>query len=72
MTAKLPPRQLVTTTWVLTEVADALAKPANRAGFAQLVDMLAANPYAFIVPPTQTLFEEGVAFTTTARTKIGP
>ncbi len=38
-TGALAPRRLVTTIWVLTEVADALAKPANRAGFAQLVGM---------------------------------
>jgi predicted nucleic acid-binding protein len=59
-TAKLAPRQLVTSTWVLTEVADALAKPANRPGFAQLIAMLAANSAAIVLPPTQALFDEGV------------
>jgi uncharacterized protein len=59
-TAKLAPRQLVTTAWVLTEVADALAKPANRPGFAQLIQMLGSNADVVIVPPTQSLFDEGV------------
>jgi predicted nucleic acid-binding protein len=59
--AKLAPRKLVTTTWVLTEVADALAKPANRAGFSQLLAMLTGNPHAIFVPPTQTLFDEAVS-----------
>ena len=61
-TSRLAPRQLVTTTWVLTEVADALAKPANRLGFAELMEMLAANPDVVIVPPTQSLFDLGVSF----------
>jgi predicted nucleic acid-binding protein len=59
-TAKLAPRKLVTTSWVLTEVADALAKPANRPGFARLIEMLAAFPDAMVLPPTQALFDEGV------------
>jgi predicted nucleic acid-binding protein len=61
-TSRLAPRQLVTTTCVLTEVADALAKPANRSGFAELMEMLAANPDVAIVPPTQSLFDQGVSF----------
>lgn len=61
-TGRLAPRQLVTTNWVLTEVADALAKPANRLGFAELMEMLAANPDVVIVPPTLSLFDQGVSF----------
>lgn len=60
-TSQLGGRTLVTTAWVLTEVADALAKPANRAGFAELMTMLSSNPDVEVVPPTQDLFESGVA-----------
>lgn len=61
-TANLAPRKLVTTPWILAEVGDALAKPANRLGFAQLMQMLSANPNVVVVPSTQPLFDEGVSF----------
>ncbi len=60
-TSQLSGRMLITTARVLTEVADALSKPANRAGFAELMTMLSSNPAVEIVPPTQDLFEPGVA-----------
>src|SRR5262245_37020734 len=60
VTGMLSPRKLVTTTWVLTEVADGLAKPANRPGFALLMEMLSANADAIVLPPSQALFEEGI------------
>src|SRR5437868_14929307 len=62
VTGQMGDRPLVTTAWVLTEVADALAKPHNRAGFTDLLAMLSANPNAMIVPPTQALFEQGIAY----------
>jgi predicted nucleic acid-binding protein len=55
-------RTLVTTAWVLTEVADALADPVNRGGFVSLMGSLAAKANVEILPSTQELFEEGVAF----------
>jgi predicted nucleic acid-binding protein len=62
VTGQLRGRTLVTTTWVLTEVADALAKPANRAGFVALMKALSSNPGVQIIPPTQALFERGMQF----------
>ncbi len=53
--------RLVTTAWVLTEVADALSARPKRAGFLRLLDRLRRNPRAVIVPPTQDLFERGLA-----------
>jgi len=50
----------VTTTWVLTELADALAAPAQRGAFVALVDRLRANPRVTVVPPTQDLFDRAV------------
>jgi len=52
--------RLMTTAWVLTEVADALAAPAMREGFPRLLAALRADPACTIVPPTQDLFDAGV------------
>ena len=52
--------RLVTTAWVLTEVADALAVPAMREGFRRLLAALRADAACTIVPPTQDLFDAGV------------
>ncbi|MFT3879192.1 MAG: hypothetical protein QM703_05975 [Gemmatales bacterium] len=51
--------RLVTTSWVLTEIADALASPRNREGFGHLRKMLEQHR-AIIVPPTVELFETGI------------
>ena len=51
---------LLTTTWVLTEVADALATPGLRESFPRLLAALRADPACTIVPPTQILFDQGV------------
>jgi predicted nucleic acid-binding protein len=53
---------LVTTGWVLTELADGWAKPTQRA-YLVLVPLLAkrhANPNARIEPLTDALFSEGI------------
>ena len=52
--------RLVTTSWVLTEVGDALSGPGHRERFGELLDVLAADPNAEIVAPSQELFEAGV------------
>lgn len=56
-TASLGSRPLVTTTAVLTEVGDALSKPANRSGFAQLLALLTSNHRVDIVPADRLLFD---------------
>ena len=50
----------VTTAWVLTEVADALAAPDQRQNFLRLLDQLRASPRLTIVPPSESLFQEGL------------
>jgi uncharacterized protein len=50
----------VTTAWVLTEVADALASPELRSLFLTLYQRLRDNPKVTIVPPSEELFEQGV------------
>ena len=49
----------VTTAWVLTEVADALQSPHQRAMALQLYDTLVGDPNITIVPPGQGIYERG-------------
>jgi predicted nucleic acid-binding protein len=53
------PLELVTTAWVLTEVADGLAAR-NRAVFNQLLKDLRSDLMTTIVEPTLRLFEDGI------------
>ena len=53
---------LVTTTWVLTEVLDALCKPAHRELAAKFVRDLQSDPDILILPATQALFIAGFEF----------
>jgi hypothetical protein len=50
----------VTTAWVLTEVGDALAAPAERPRFVGLLDALREDPDCTVVPASQELFDRGV------------
>ena len=54
--------QTLTTAWVMTEVADALAGPAQRPLFLDLLRRLSADSKVTIVPPTQEFFDRGVDF----------
>ena len=51
---------LLTTAWVLTELADALADSRHRHAFRKVIIDLRTDPNTTIVPPTQHLFEQGV------------
>jgi predicted nucleic acid-binding protein len=51
---------IVTTAWVLTELADGLAVTAHRAAFSRLVARLQADPENEIVPPTEELMARGI------------
>ena len=50
----------VTTAWVLTEVADALADPRQRPTFCVLLESLKADSKLTIVPASESLFDLGV------------
>src|SRR4051812_46376635 len=52
--------RLVTTTYVLTEVADALSAPRDRPRFLALLDALEADPGVTIIPASDDLFRRGV------------
>lgn len=51
--------RLLTTTWVLTEVADALCRPAFRATVVEFIVALQGDPQVTIVPAGQELFNRG-------------
>jgi uncharacterized protein len=53
---------VITTTWVLTEVADAAASARRRLLFLAMYEAISKDPEVTIVPPTWSLFETGVAF----------
>src|SRR5436189_2162921 len=52
--------ELVTTGWVLTEVADGLAKPPWRDSFLALRDKLVRNPRVWIEPCSDDLLNAGI------------
>jgi len=53
--------QVVMTGWVLTELADGLAKPVRwRAVFLQLAADIQANPDMIVLPCTDQLLQEGI------------
>ena len=54
------PGRMITTAWVLTELADAFSASAQRGVFLDLLRRLRANPILTIVPPTQELFDRGI------------
>jgi predicted nucleic acid-binding protein len=51
---------MVTTSWVLTEVADGLARSANRHVFRRLLINLREHPANQVIPASDELFERGV------------
>jgi predicted nucleic acid-binding protein len=51
---------LVTTAWVLTEVADALCDPRHRPQFLTLLATLRGSATVTILPPDAVLFDDGL------------
>ena len=58
--ASKPRGPLVTTYWVLTEVADAMASPLGRQSVVALISGLCRNPAVDTVPPSEDLFNRGL------------
>ncbi|MBV8488343.1 MAG: type II toxin-antitoxin system VapC family toxin [Planctomycetaceae bacterium] len=52
--------RIITTAWVLTEVADALCGPANRTVFTRLIGTIRSDRQTEIAPPSSDLFNRGV------------
>ena len=53
--------RLVTTAWILTELADGMADPADRQTFIRLHEALGTDPDVTLVPPDPALFADGLA-----------
>ena len=53
--------KLITTAWVLTELADGMADPLDRQTFIRLHAALTTDPDVTVVPPDAALFAEGLA-----------
>lgn len=53
-------RPLVTTAWVLMEVADALARPETRSSFGRLLMALETSSDVEVIPPSNDLFHRAV------------
>lgn len=51
---------LVTTAWVLTELANSLAKQGAREGFLNTLDALASNPTAIVLGHAERLYDAGI------------
>jgi predicted nucleic acid-binding protein len=52
--------QLLTTTWVLTEVLDALSKPTHRKLASEFARDMQSDPDVVILPAAQALFDAGL------------
>jgi uncharacterized protein len=53
--------QILTTEWMLTEVADALALPAQRGQFLTLLELINDDPNWTVIPASHELFGRGIA-----------
>ncbi len=51
--------RIVTTEWVLTEVADALASPSQRLRFLDLMKLINGDEHWIVVQSSHVLFEQG-------------
>lgn len=52
--------RLLTTAWVITEVADGMRTAAERSRFPQFFDRLSSNPQTTIVPCSAVVFDLGM------------
>jgi hypothetical protein len=53
--------RMLTTAWVLTEVADGMADPMDRPAFIAFLEGLRIDPQVRIVPATEALWDAGIA-----------
>lgn len=55
-------QRMLTTDWIITELADALCRGPNRATFLRLFRILERQKEFTIIPAARTLLDEGLAF----------
>ena len=60
MAVNAEPGPFLTTEWVLTELADAMASRMKREGFVELYELLRSAPDMEIVPSSANLFARGI------------
>lgn len=51
--------EMVTTAWVLTELADGLSAPPRRTAFTNILDSFQSDPSLLLIPPSVELFQAG-------------
>lgn len=51
---------IVTSAWILQEVADGLADPTTRSGFFRLLSALESDPQTSVIGPTESLWRRGI------------
>jgi uncharacterized protein len=51
---------VVTSAWVLTEVADGMAQPRNRPSFLRLLSLIESDRTFVVIPPTDAIFQQGI------------
>lgn len=59
--AKSATQVIMTTAWVLTELADALCRTTNRSAFAQLLGSIEHDPLTTVIAADPLLFDRGIA-----------
>jgi predicted nucleic acid-binding protein len=52
--------RMLTTSWVVMELGDALASPSTRSAFLQTLGQLRSDPAVTVLPPESASFEEGL------------
>ncbi len=62
---------IVTTAWVLQEVADGLASPKTRNSIVRLIDAIGSDPYSLVVGPTEELWRRDLGLYRTRPTSRG-
>jgi len=60
VTRKLRGAEIITTAWILTELADAFCQPPNREKTVRTIERLRKNPSVTVVAPSWELFEKGL------------
>lgn len=66
------PGKVVTTQWVLLEVADAFCRPVDRPKFEQLLAILTSDESATVVPADAATFDRGIKLYCSRRDKDWP
>jgi uncharacterized protein len=59
--ARSATQPIITTAWIVTELADALCRSVNRPAFAKMLNLIRNTPMMTVVPAHQLLMDRGLA-----------